>query len=202
MEYHFESNQDYFLFQDTFYYYLKYENNPFCFYIESKMDYKERCASHYIGEAHYNLFCSKLGTLGLTSLAKAERESRFTVFRELNIAIIRNDLENNRNNYSCETEREVWKHQPLFPCVYQHDKECFLSLPEEFELLLDHILTFENAIIRSDINELVDFLMLHYQGLDNGWIKERLSFLSNYYQADKHLIKRHETLLEHRRQRL
>lgn len=199
MEYHFQDSEDYLVLRDAFSDYMYHTSNPFYWYLEDKMDVNEEQASRYIGKAHYAQFLSKLGSLELTPLAKEEIGAADTVIYELNTVIIREDVDTNHCRYSCKTQREVEKHKSLFPCVFHYGKECSISLPDEFEPLLDRILLFRDSILRFDIKELVEFLCAHYQGLDPSWAEERLTFLSRYYKPRNYMAKCQDILLRYRR---
>ena len=198
MEYRFKNGFEYLKFRDAFYDYMDGKSDPFRNYVKNKMDYKTALASMYIGKAHYDQFIAKISQLEFTPQAKEEMGDADTVIRELNYVIIREDIETGSWDYPYKTEREAQRHISLFPSSYHREAECFISLPERYELLLDRILSFHDAVLRFDIKEMVEFLCARYQGLDASWAEERLTFLSQYYQAQEHLEKQQRDLLRYR----
>ena len=200
MDYQFKNSDDYLLFRDLFDEYMYRKGNPFFWYLENKMDFKEARASHFIGQAHFSQFLSTLSGLELTSLAKEEIEAAETIVRELNIVIIREDIATNRCSYPWDTRARVQRHQGLFPSLFHYQQECSVCLPEEYEDLVDRIMALRDSLLRFDVPELVAFLQTHYQGIDPAWAEERLTFLSHYYQAREYMAKRQATLLSYRRQ--
>ena len=199
MEYHFENDQDYLAFRDYFAEYLYRHFNPFFFLLENKLDWKTHGASHAIGEAHYGVFLSELSKHPFTPLAIEERTHCNDVAYEMNVAVIRHDLDTGRNSWSYDIAKEVRDHKCLFPCSFAYGNACSVSLPEEYEPLLDRILAFRDAAIRFDSKELAAFLASHYQGLDAAWAEERLSFLSNYYGVNERRIEVQSTIQRYRR---
>jgi len=199
MEYRFENDQDYLAFRDFFSEYLDRHSNPFFFLLENKLDWKTHGASHAIGEAHYGVFLSELSKHPFTPLVIEERTHCDDVAYEMNVAVIRHELDTRRNSWSYDIEKEVRDHKCLFPCSFAYGNACSVSLPEEYEPLLDRILAFHDAAIRFNSKELAAFLAYHYQGLDAIWAKERLSFLSNYYGVNERRIDDQSTIQRYRR---
>lgn len=201
MDFHFKNDEEYLLFRDTFRHYFYKKSNPFFAYFENKMDRGLQRASYYIGEAHYSQFVSKLKDLKLTSLANEEISSVKTIVYEMNVAIIRDEIEKGYSSHDCFTRREVKRHEALFTCVYHRKEECSVSLPDVYEPLLKRILEFQDAVLRYDVKALVQFLEDHYQGLDRSWAEERLTFLKTYFAANANLNQHQEFLLGHRGQK-
>ena len=199
MEYHFENDQDYLAFRDFFAEYLDRHSNPFFFLLHNKFDRENERASRAIGEAHCDVFLSKLSKHPFTLLTIKERTHCNDVAYEMNVAIIRHELDTGRNSWSYDIKKEVRDHKCLFPCSFAYGNACSVSLPEEYEPLLDTILAFRDATIRFDSKELAAFLASHYQGLDAAWAEERLSFLSNYYGVNKRLTEVQSTIQRYRR---
>ena len=201
MEYHVENSFDYLLFRDAFEDYVERESDVFGSILTAKMDYEKNLASLFIGKAHYSQFLSYVLGLEPTPLAKQEISAARTVVYELNVVIIREDIATGRCFYDSETRRDVERHKSLFPAVYHEEKECCISLPEDLEPLLDTILSFQDLILRFDVDGLVAFLGARYQGADHLLLRERLSLLSHYYKAGIHIAKCRENILRHRRER-
>ena len=199
MEYHFEYDQDYLAFRYFFAEYLDRHSNPFFFLLHNKLDWETERASRAIGEAHCDVFLSTLSKHPFTLLAIKERTHCNDGAYEMNVAVIRHELDTGRNSWSYDIKKEVRDHKCLFPCSFAYGNACSVSLPEEYEPLLDTILAFHDAVIRFDSKELAAFLASHYQGLDAAWAEERLSFLSNYYGVSERRIEVQSTIQRYRR---
>ena len=201
MEYRFDSSDDYLDFRDVFYDYFRRRYNPFRLCFDGRFDDRTEKASNAIGNAHFAVFISAFSTLPLTPLAMQELELSKNALIEMNIAVIRHEIETGRNDYCWDTRREVQKHENSFPCSFAYDGERFLSLPEEYESLLDRIVSFYDAVARFDPKDLASFLQARYEGFDVSWAEEHLDFLCLYFVPSEHHLKRQSLLLHYRRQR-
>lgn len=197
MLYRFQKGNGFLNFRDVFYDYSRKRQNLLTAYLGYTSEYHS--ASYHIGAAHFTQFSSRLHALEPSPLAKEENDEAWTAFLEMNIAVIRHEIETGRNHYGWETERDVRSHQRIFPCNFSHKGACSVSLPERYEELLTRIIAFQEALIHDDIAWLVTFLDTHCLQLDKDWASERLRFLSRYYQAGKYMVKHHDELLLFRR---
>ena len=201
MEYRFDSSDDYLDFRDVFYDSFRRRYSPFYLCFEGRFDYRTEKASNAIGDAHFTVFKSALSALAFTTLGARELELSKNAFIEMNVAVIRHEIDTGRNDYCWDTRREVRQHENSFPCSFAYDGECFLSLPDEYESLLDRIVPFYDAVARFDSKDLASFLQARYEDLDVSWAEERLDFLRLYFAPSEHHLKRQSLLLHYRRQR-
>jgi|GEM_PF-3137489 len=182
IKYEFGDKNDFFLFQDAFDSYLS-RKNPFHFHLEPLSDFKNQQASYAIGKAHMDQFLLELERHPFTSLAEEERQLSQEVFLEMNVAILRYEIEDQFNQWSYDTSKYVMAHVSLFPCSFSHQGQCSVDLPEKYEPLLDCIIAFLSAIVAFDVEALARFLETHYMDIDPGWVRERLSFFAAYYRG-------------------
>lgn len=188
MEYQFSKSRDFLNFQDFFYYYLKDRNNPFYDFLFQKDEFTKKHTLALIGKAHYRVFLSTcFADATFAPLAQKEKRICREIFIEMNVAIIRHEIETHRNPYSWKTRIEVEKHQPLFPCSFSHNGQCSVNLPKHYQNQLERIVDYLDALTSFDTKGIAEFIDSHFKGVKKNELESFLKLLSLYYETPSHI---------------
>jgi len=194
MNYRFPSETEFFLFQDAFSEYLVSPSKPFGNLIACRFEYKTHGASYAIGAAHMDQFRLVLSKHPFSPLGQDEDMLSNEVFLQMNVAIIRHEIETECNPYPDATKKAVAEFHDRFPCTFSYHEECTLTFPQQYEDLLDKILVYYDALADFDPKGIAAHLEPRYEGLDSSWLLERLQFLHAYFKGDSFLSRIRKTV--------